>query len=405
MTDDEARSASDRWSGEKSDPRDGESRRDSEPASGERGSTEERPSEGRTGSEATREASDPRAPDWDGDARSDDSEDIPLKIAGHDSREPPGDAGNGSGPLDPDDADGPDGPDGKAADGPNGNGAGDDPVEPVEEGILSAVEPVDETEDDEVEPVELLVQLAKDGEIEPWDIDIVTVTDEFLERLDESDLRAGGRALFYASVLLRMKSDAMLDEGEPLDEEPRDAPMEDPAAEEPAVDPFDQLEREMDRRLERKHARGTPQTLDELVRELRDRERETYWKSSRSYDTSESPHGYARGTQELDYRAGDDFRMDDEPTEADAFGRTHDEHMEDTINEVYMALREQYDAGREEVLFREIREAGGSRVDTFLGLLFLSHRGQVTLQQDELFGDLWIQDPAAVAEGEEVVAD
>ena len=31
--------------------------------------------------------------------------------------------------------------------------------------------------DDGVEPVELLVQLAEDGEIDPWDIDIVEVTD------------------------------------------------------------------------------------------------------------------------------------------------------------------------------------------------------------------------------------
>ena len=52
--------------------------------------------------------------------------------------------------------------------------------------------------DDEVEPVELLVQLAEEGEIEPWDIDIVDVTDKFLARLDGADLRTSGRALFYA---------------------------------------------------------------------------------------------------------------------------------------------------------------------------------------------------------------
>jgi len=45
------------------------------------------------------------------------------------------------------------------------------------------------------------VQLAEEGEIEPWDIDIVQVTDAFLEKLDETDLRTTGRALFYASVL------------------------------------------------------------------------------------------------------------------------------------------------------------------------------------------------------------
>jgi segregation and condensation protein A len=57
------------------------------------------------------------------------------------------------------------------------------------------------------------------------------------------------------------------------------------------------------------------------------------------------------------------------------------------------------------VLFREIETAGGSRVETFLALLFLSHRGQVRLQQDELFGDLWVRNPAAVGEAKEAIAD
>ena len=69
----------------------------------------------------------------------------------------------------------------------------------------------------------------------------------------------------------------------------------------------------------------------------------------------------------------DDFRMDDEPTVADVTGTAHDEDMEATINEVYTGLREQYEKGRTEVLFAEIRESGGSTVETFLALLFLAH--------------------------------
>ncbi|PSQ31791.1 segregation/condensation protein A [Halobacteriales archaeon SW_6_65_46] len=268
------------------------------------------------------------------------------------------------------------------------------------ESVLSEFD-IAESDDDEVEPVELLVQLAKDGEIEPWDIDIVRVTEEFLDRLDDADLRAGGRALFYASVLLRMKSDAMVtDEEEPEpDPEPWDAPMDD------EHDPFAALESEIDRRLDRKHARGTPQTLDELVRELRDRERQTARKESRSYDTSDSPGGYARGTQTLSYHGGDELRMADEPREADALGTAHDEQMEEIVSDVYLACQQQYDRGREEILFAEIETAGGSRVDTFLGLLFLAHRGQVRLRQDDLFGDLWVRDPATASEQSEAIAD
>jgi segregation and condensation protein A len=178
----------------------------------------------------------------------------------------------------------------------------------------------------------------------------------------------------------------------------KDTPIDEP-------DPFASLEQEMDRRLERRRARGMPQTLDELVRDLRDAERESWWKESRSYDTSDSPQGFQRGTQELDYRSADDLRMDDEPTEDDVTGTTHAENMDEIIDRVYEVLREHYDAGRDEVLYREVHLAGGSRVETYLGLLFLSHRGQVRLQQDELFGDLWVQNPATATGSGEALAD
>jgi segregation and condensation protein A len=265
--------------------------------------------------------------------------------------------------------------------------------------------------DEEVEPVELLVRLAEEGEIEPWDIDVVEVTDAFLSRLDAADLRTSGRALFYASVLLRMKSDALLEPDDP-EPEPAPEPWEEAWGPEGGADegefgpdPVAALEDEMDRRLDRKQARGTPETLDELVRELREAERDSWWKESRTYDTDGSPKGFQRGTQSLEYRSGDDLRVDDEPTEADVTGTAHGEDIEAIIADVQRALRTQYDAGREEVLYAEIEESGGSRVETFLAILFLSHRGHVRLEQDELFGDLWIQNPNADTGSTEAIAD
>jgi len=250
-------------------------------------------------------------------------------------------------------------------------------------------------EEDEVEPVELLVQLAKEGDIEPWDIDIVEVTDAFLSRLDEADLRTSGRALFYASVLLRMKSDALLEPDEPEEEEEEWDDWE-PGMEAPpeaaGADPIAALEDEMDRRLERKPQRGTPETLDELVRSLRAAERDSAWKESRTYDTSSSPQGFQRGVQELDYRSGDDLRMDDEPTEADVTGTAHSEDIESVIADVEAVLERQYGEGREEVLFAEVSDAGPSTVEAFLAVLFLAHRGRLRVEQDDLFGDLWLVD-------------
>ncbi|WP_435185035.1 segregation/condensation protein A [Halobellus sp. EA9] len=264
-----------------------------------------------------------------------------------------------------------------------------------------------DVDEDEVEPVELLVQLAEEGEIDPWDVDLVEATDAFLDALDETDLRTSGRALFYAAVLLRMKSDALLepDEEEEAELEPWEEALErggsgpiaggadgDGA---PGFDPVDALEAEMDRRLDRKHARGSPETLDELVRELREAERESWWKRRREYDTSDSPRGAQRGTQTLDYRSADDFRDTNEPTAADVTDTAHTEDIETSIAAVREAVEVHYDNGRDEVLFAEIKGAAETPVTTYLALLFLSHRGQIRLQQDDLFGDLWVQNPGA----------
>jgi len=259
---------------------------------------------------------------------------------------------------------------------------------------------------EEIKPVELLVGLAENGEIEPWDIDIVSVTDTYLSHLDAGDLRTSGRALFYASVLLRMKSDAIIEADDEEDPEPFDAWDPDGVPADGSVpDPIDSLEREMDRRLDRKQARGTPETLDELVHELRDAERRRLRKPARTYDMTDSPRGFQRGTQTLDYHSGDDLRIDEEPTAEDVTGTAHAEDIEAIISRVERTLYEQFDAGREEVLYAEIESAGGSRVRTFLGLLFLSHRGQVTLRQDDLFDDLWIGQPATAGSPEEALAD
>ncbi|AWB28039.1 segregation/condensation protein A [Halococcoides cellulosivorans] len=246
-----------------------------------------------------------------------------------------------------------------------------------------------------VQPVDVLVDLADDGEIDPWDIDVVRVTDRFLDRLDESDLRASARALFYASVLVRMKSEMLLEdeEDEPDPEDPWAEPRPGAPPEPGGPDPFADLEREIDRRIDRKRARGSPRTLDELVRELREIEREARWKESREYDTSDSPKGFRRGTQRLDYRSGDADRAAGEPTAEDVTGTTHAEHIEDLLDDVRAAIEAEFEAGRSEVLFAEIEDAGPSRVQTYLGVLFLCDRDVIDMEQDALFGDLWLQQP------------
>ena len=63
-----------------------------------------------------------------------------------------------------------------------------------------------------IDGIAILVNLARTGKIDPWNIDIVEVTDQYLQMLGElksQDLKLTGKTLLFAAILLRMKSDSM----------------------------------------------------------------------------------------------------------------------------------------------------------------------------------------------------
>jgi segregation and condensation protein A len=110
------------------------------------------------------------------------------------------------------------------------------------------------------EPAEVLVELAKRGELDPWDIDIARTTEKFLEYIDSlerRDLRIPARTLLYASILLRMKSDTM-EGGEEV------APEQEPEDEWIGEEVFDRLPSPPVRRHTKR-----PVTLEELISELK----------------------------------------------------------------------------------------------------------------------------------------
>ena len=89
---------------------------------------------------------------------------------------------------------------------PDHPGQGVLPVPPTGDGA----EPQTVTQGIVEDPVEILVGLAERGEIDPWNINIIEVTDRFLSELErrrELNLQLSGRTLFYAATLIRMKSE------------------------------------------------------------------------------------------------------------------------------------------------------------------------------------------------------
>jgi len=206
------------------------------------------------------------------------------------------------------------------------------------------------------DPLETLLEMARRGEIDPWNIDIISVTDKFLAHLEDTyalNLRLSGRALLYASILLRMKSDVLLEEEETADDE--DAPPWDPDARLPL----------QPRVL---HPARRPATLYELMEELRRAERVKEHRTLR--------------------RAERTRREQQHPSISDAMDATHDKLLREHAEALWEDLQELFD-GREFVGLAEI-VPDGEKVKTYLQLLYLTHWRRLLLVQSVLFGELLI---------------
>ena len=75
----------------------------------------------------------------------------------------------------------------------------------------------------EVDGIEILVNMAKQGKIDPWNVDIVDVYDKYMMQVFQAkgqNLRLTGRTILFAAVLLRLKSN-ILEGIDVLDFEPQ----------------------------------------------------------------------------------------------------------------------------------------------------------------------------------------
>jgi segregation and condensation protein A len=235
------------------------------------------------------------------------------------------------------------------------------------------------------DPVEILVGLAERGEIDPWNIDIIEVTDRFLSELEqrrELNLQLSGRTLFYAATLLRMKSEQLEPvTGENGDEEDGDGEgfgenfdlaLDSDVAYEGRLGPIERLEHEIQRRLDRKTQRKSPITLFELITELKNIEKEERRRRRMASDPSDP---------------SDMFLMDADEVVSIA----HEEGFQESS----LTRLEEYLEGLEideEMTLRELCERMEWRIpEVYIPLLFLALDGRCSLRQEEFFGDIWVQ--------------
>jgi len=230
--------------------------------------------------------------------------------------------------------------------------------------------------------VEILVGLAERGEIDPWNINIIEVTDRFLSELDrrrELNLRISGRTLFYASTLLRMKSEQLTVAEAPDDVEEGDGEdlFGDDFGNRPEdidyrgrLGPIERLEHEIQRRLDRKNMRKSPITLFELITELKNIEKEE-----------------RRRRRMASGDIDDDTLIDAD----DVVSIAHEEGFQESAMTRLAEYLEGLELDEEMTLADLCRQLDWGIPEVFIPLLFLALDGRCVLRQDEFYGDIWVQ--------------
>lgn len=257
------------------------------------------------------------------------------------------------------------------------------------------------TAEQPMDGVELLVHMAKTGEIDPWNIDIVKVADQYLQavaELKESDLKITGKTLLYLAILLRMKSDQLAGinylnppEDEFLDELLEPDFMDGGKLIQPKFS-FRSLDEVIKRRTSTKQPRIRTVTLEDLLIEL-----QKYEEMEKRRSLKEKVEK-ASNRRIMDYA---DFTADDIEEMA------HEEFHEDTVLQLKHIL-ERLLVHQEEVSLTEIMEIGRlDKISAFLALLFLTARGGYDMHQQEFYAEVYIKPDvapptASEQEGEDV---
>jgi segregation and condensation protein A len=251
--------------------------------------------------------------------------------------------------------------------------------------------------------IDLLLQMAKTGEIDPWDIDIGKVADQYLQavaELKESDLKITGKTLLYLAILLRMKSDALAginylnppEENEFLDELLEPDFMDGGRAIQPKFS-FRSLDEVIKRRTSTKQPRIRTVTLNDLIRELK------------RYEELEKRRSLKEKVERTSDRRMRDYA---EFTADDIEEMAHEEFIEDTILHLRNIL-ERILIQQEQVSLSEIIEQGKiDKISAFLALLFLTARSNFAMQQEEFYGELYVipdEQPASYAQTQELAND
>lgn len=255
------------------------------------------------------------------------------------------------------------------------------------------------TEEEGTDGIALLVSMAKNGKIDPWNIDIVDITDKYLIQMAEkkaANLRNTGRTIWLASVLLKLKSNVLVgldpmdfdsimaqENFEEYDDSFEADYNEEPVRRNNVVSLKDALKRRLSTRLNRKRT----VTLQDLIKQLK-----FYEEMDRKQALKNS---FERAKR----------RLRDNNISAKEFvsHAADNESIKITMAAIEKKLEKIF-VKCEKVELEDLVDVGMEKVSAFMALLFLTAEKKVSLYQEEIYGDLYAEKYSATDESGETTA-
>ncbi len=236
------------------------------------------------------------------------------------------------------------------------------------------------------EGIGILVDMAKAGKIDPWNIDIVDVTDKYLAHICDmksQNLRLTGRTFLFAAVLLKLKSNVL--EGiDVMQFEPYD-PADDIQYDDDGfiVDYGEDeyvptnnvisIDEVLQRRTSVRLNHNRVVTLKDLIRQL-----EFYEKLEKKQSLKEAHERAKRRVQSYSRLTADDI-----------VNLAHEEYIETCVLKLKENLAQIF-TKNDKIELNELTLLGMDKISAYIALLFLTAETDYELKQDKFYSDLYV---------------
>ena len=253
---------------------------------------------------------------------------------------------------------------------------------------LSMVSAVQNDPSGQVDGIEILVSMAKSGKIDPWNVDIVDVTDKYLAHLFQmkaQNLRLTGRTLLFAAILLRLKSNVLegidVNQIEGLndygEENYDDFELEDDgwSDEEINTNNVISLDEVLQRRTSVRLNRSRMVNLKDLIKQLQ------------FYEELDRKQSLKNAHERAKRRVRSYARL----TPDDIVNLAHDEYIEKSVEVLHENLKKIFET-QDKVELNTLTLLGLDKISAYIALLFLTAEPEsdVDLYQEEFYGELYV---------------